>query len=129
MEGIFGDESIGVQLVLHVGQAVMKGKGANRWYCTETLGERNIMNTKELREIGSYTSELTNKTYLLANQLAVLHAARNSGVGNPEACEEAIQELSQQGYQLEQELQMFLGWLNEMESVITKTGKGKLRSS
>lgn len=87
------------------------------------------MNTKELREIGSYTDKLTKRTYMLANQLAILHAARNSGVGNPEACEEAIQELSQQGYQLEQELQMFLEWLNEMERMITKTGQGKLRSS
>lgn len=87
------------------------------------------MNTKELREIGSYTDELTKRAYTLADQLAILYTARNTGIGNPEVCENAFHELSQKGQQLKQELQLFLGWLNEMESVITKTGKGKLRSS
>lgn len=87
------------------------------------------MNTGELRELESYTETLAMKAYTLANELQAIYASRNTGVGTPEMYEDIIHELSQQGYQLKEELQMFVDWLNEVESVAMKTGCGELCSS
>ena len=79
------------------------------------------MKIGELRELKSYTEGLAMKAYTLANELKAIYAARNTGIGTPEMYEEVIQGLSQQGYQLKEELQLFVDWLNEVESVAMKT--------